>query len=69
MTEGHVDLLNLIGLDHSTFNSNGQDVELVTKDEKPYARVFRKGGKLTYRCGKSGMIWDAEDEQPKMAHA
>ena len=69
MTEGHVDILNLIGLDHSTFNSSGQDVTLVTKDEKPYVRVFRKGGQIVYRCGESDMMWDTEDEQPKPAHA
>ena len=66
MTEGHVDILNLIGLDHSTFNNNGQDVTLDTKDENLHIRVFRRGGTITYRCGKSDMMWDAEDEQPKL---
>lgn len=54
----HVDILDIAGIDHSTFYNSGQDVKLVKRDEeKPFARVFRKGGKVVYRAGE-GVLWD-----------
>ena len=50
----HVDLLTIAGIDHITFYSNGEDVQLVgERDKEPRARVFRKGSKLVYRAGNS----------------
>jgi hypothetical protein len=63
MTE-HADILGILGIDHSTFNSAGEDIELVSEEErKPHARVFRKGGKTVYRAG-SAVNWYDDEENP-----
>ena len=52
----HVDILNLIGIDHITFNNSGQDITI--DDGEQQARVFRKGGKVVYRAGSH--LWDED---------
>lgn len=58
MLPDHVDLLDIAGIDHSSFSATG-DVTLVREREvKPYARVFRRGGKVVYRAGEE--VWDED---------
>lgn len=59
MTDGdHVDILALAGIDRSTFNSTGEDIEVEDREHRPVARVFRRGGKLVYRAGSE--VWDED---------
>lgn len=57
-----VDLLSIAGVNHETFYNGGEDVKL-EEDRKPYARVFRKGGKVVYRAG-TAVEWDGEEGHP-----
>lgn len=54
MTEDHADLLSVAGIDRVIFQNSGEDVEVV-KDQKPVARVFRRGSMLVYRSGSE--VW------------
>lgn len=60
MSESHVDILSIVGIDHVTFYNSGEDVSLKDEDQKPAARVFRKGGKLVYRA-EGAVDWYGED--------
>lgn len=62
MSEFHVDLLSIAGVDHSLFYNSGEDVKL-EEDDVPFARVFRKGGKVVYRSG-TAVEWDDETGHP-----
>lgn len=62
MTEFHVDLLSIAGVNHEMFNDSGGDVRL-EEDHKRVARVFRDGSSIVYRCG-TRFEWDDEDGHP-----
>lgn len=62
MPESRVDILNIVGIDHITFYNGGEDVTLEF-ERKPYARIFRKGGKLVYRAG-TAVEWDGCEGHP-----
>ena len=62
MSEFHVDILSIAGIEHTTFYNGGEDVR-VEEDRKPVARVFRRGGKLVYRAG-TAVEWDGEEGHP-----
>lgn len=52
MSETNVDLLDIVGLEHSTFYNSGEDITLKSdKKEEAYARVFKKGKRVVYRAG------------------
>lgn len=60
MLPEHVDLLDIAGIDHSTFNAT-EEVTLFRADLKPYARVFRRGSIVVYRAGEE--VWDGEPDR------
>lgn len=62
MSDASVDLLSIAGVNHQIFYSSGEDVKLEA-DSKPFARVFRKGGKIVYRAG-TAVEWDDETGHP-----
>lgn len=62
MSDDPVDLLSIAGVNHQIFYSNGEDVRLES-DSKPFARVFRRGGKIVYRAG-TAVEWDGEEGHP-----
>ena len=62
MTDFHVDLLSIAGVNHEVFHNSGEDVR-VEEDHKRVARIFRKGGKVVYRTGTT-IEWDSEDGHP-----
>lgn len=62
MSEFQVDLLSIAGVTHESFYNSGEDVKL-EEDRKPYARVFRRGGKVVYRTG-TAVEWDGEEGHP-----
>jgi hypothetical protein len=63
MTEPRADLLQLIGMNPQTFYAAGEDVRVESADHNPYARIFRRGGKVVYRVG-TGVEWDDDDGHP-----
>jgi hypothetical protein len=66
--DASVDILNLVGLDHSVFYNSGQDVNLIRENErKPFARIFRKGTHLVYRAA-GAIKWDDEFEHHVDVH-
>lgn len=62
MSDYHVDLLDIAGVNHEVFYNGGEDVRL-EEDKVRYARVFRKGGRVVYRAG-TAVEWDGEEGHP-----
>lgn len=62
MSDSNVDLLAIAGIEHETFYNSGEDVRLES-DRVPYARLFRKGGKIVYRAG-TAVEWDGDEGHP-----
>ena len=62
MSDVHVDLLDIAGVNHELFYNSGEDVRL-EDDNVRYARLFRKAGKITYRAG-TALEWDDEKGHP-----
>lgn len=61
--EDHVDILNLVGIEHSMFYNSGEDVNLIRENErKPFARIFRKGTHLVYRAA-SAVKWEDDSDK------
>ena len=62
MTDSHVDILNIAGVEHTSFYAS-EDVTLVGEDKRPCARVFRRNGRIVYRAG-TAIEWDGGDGHP-----
>lgn len=65
MSDAHVDLINIVGLEHSTFYDSGEDITLVEdKNNDTYARLFKKGKRVVYRAG----VLSSSKEQDRRDH-
>ena len=52
MSSEGVDILDIVGVDHSDFLNSGSDITLHTPPKAEVVeRVFRKGDRVVYRCG------------------